>query len=240
MNDILNSFGEWWRERRNSSLYFTYVFFLVLWNWKIIFLLFVEENVPRNISSFELAMSLYPPITGIIPVDFLLYKCYELIFPAVFTFLAIKYLPKVNDWAHEIEVTNYFKRRLVYDGKRSKFEKDRTSFLEKIAEQKEAQKIYKTEIDEKTTEKEKWQNEFADLSSNEKIPFAKAMSQAIESIYYSRGSFNRGSFGKELLDLLLSYKIISVQIRDGVGERLEFTPKGEEFAKMFTSVSRLG
>ena len=239
MENIFNSFNEWLRERRNSSLYFTYIFFLILWNWKVLFLLFIENNVPRYTSNFEYAMSLYTPLTAYSLIDFLLYKVSALLVPALLTFLAIKYLPKLNSWAHKIGVGNYFDRRLVYDEKRADFEDKRTDFLKRIAEQKEKQKGYRIDIEEQTTDKEKWQNEFADLVADNNLPFSKAMSSAIDSIYYRRGNFNQGEFGRELLDLLLSYQIVTVQIRDGVGERLEFTKKGEEFAKMFTSKARL-
>ncbi len=238
MDNIFNSFNEWWNERRNSSLYFTYILFLVLWNWKVLFILFIENNVPPHVSNFQYAISLYLPITGQFPLDFLLYKANALLVPALLTFIAIRYLHEVNSWAHRIGVSNYFERRLIYDEKRADFEDKRTDFLKRIAEQKEKQKGYKIDIEEQTTDKEKWQNEFADLIADKNLSFSKAMAKAIDSIYYSRGSFNHGEFGKDLLDLLLSYQIISVQIRDGVGERLEFTQKGENFAKMFTAKAR--
>ena len=239
MEHIFSSFGEWWRERRNSSLYFTYFFFLIIWNWKFLFLLFIEENIPRHVSNFQYASTLYTQISGVYWIDILLYKAWALLIPAFFTFLAIKYLPRVNAWAHKIEVKNYFDRRLVYDERRSLFEKQRTKFLRDIAEQKEKQKEYKEDIEEQTTEKEQWQNEFAELAQNQE--FIKAMSNAIDSIYYRGGSFNQGAFGKELLDLLLARQIVVVQFRERVGEaRLEFTPKGEDFAKMFTSKTRYG
>ena len=239
MENIFNSFGEWWREKRNSSIYFTYIFFLVLWNWKFLFLLFVEENIPKHVSSFQYAMSLHEPVTNICWIDFLLYKCWALLVPVLLTFLAIKYLPRVNAWAHKIEGKNYFDRRLVYDEQRSEFEKQRTKFLRDIADQKEKQRKYKEDIEDQTTDKEQWQNEFAELVTD--TNFVKAMSNAIDSIYYKMGNFNQGAFGKELLDLLLARQIVAVQLRKQSNEaRLEFTPKGEEFAKMFTAKSRWG
>lgn len=239
MENILNSFGEWWRERRNSSLYFTYIFFLILWNWKFLYILFIEDNIPKYISNFQYAMSLYHPITCIYWVDFFLYKCWALLIPAFLTFLAVRYLPRVNAWAHKIEGKNYFDRRLVYDEQRSEFEKQRTDFLREIAKQKEKQKGYKEDIEEQTTEKEQWQNEFATLANDK--DFIQAMSKAIDSIYYQAGSFNQGNFGKELLDLLLALQVVAVEFRPQISEaRLKFTPKGEEFAKMFTSKARFG
>lgn len=239
MENILSSFGEWWREKKNSSLYFTYLFFLILWNWKFLFLLFVEDNIPPFVSNFQYALSLYEPITNHYWVDFLIYKGCALLPPVLFTFLAVKYLPRLNAWAHEIEVGNYFKRRLVYDEQRTEFERQRTTFLKDIAEQKEKQKAYKEDIEEQTTEKEQWQNEFAELASDK--VFVKAMSNAIDAIYYHAGSFNQGAFGKEFLDLLLARQIVEVNFRKQIGEaRLEFTAKGEEFAKMFTAKSRYG
>lgn len=237
MENILESFGEWWRERRNSSLYFTYIFFLIIWNWKFLFLLFVEDNISEYVSNFHYAMSLYEPITEHFWMDFLLYKCSAFLIPALFTFLAIKYLPRLNEWAHRIEGKNYFDRRLIYDEQRSEFEKQRTQFLRDIAVQKKKQSGYKEDIEEQTTEKEQWQNEFAELATDK--DFVKAMSNAVNSIYYSSGNFNQGEFGKELLDLLLARKIITVEFREQTASaRLKFTLKGEEFAKMFTAKSR--
>lgn len=239
MENVLESFGEWWRERRNSSLYFTYIFFLIVWNWKFLFLLFIEENIPKHVSSFQYAMSLYEPLTGNYWLDVVMYKCWELLVPALLTFLAIKYLPWINAWAHKIEGQNYFDRRLVYDQQRSDFEKQRTKYLREIAQQKEEQKVYKEEIEEQTTDKEQWQNEFAELAKDQS--FVKAMSNAIDSIYYHAGTFNQGAFGKELLDMLLARQIVVVEFRKQVSEaRLAFTEKGEEFAKMFTAKSRWG
>lgn len=239
MENILSSFGEWWRERRSNSLYFTYVLFLILWNWKFLFLLFIEDHIPLHVSSFQYAMSLYSSITGTYWIDLLIYKSWALLMPALFTFLAIKYLPWVNAWAHEIELKNYFSRRLGYDEKRAEFEEKRTIFLKRIAAEKEKQKGYKDDIEEQTTEKEKWQNEFTELAKDSE--FIMAMSKAIDSIYYHAGIFNQGAFGRELLDLLLARQIVVVQFRKQVSEaRLEFTPKGEEFAKMYTAKSRWG
>ena len=237
MENILDSFGEWWRERRNSSLYFTYIFFLILWNWKFLFMLLIEENVPKYLSSFQYAMSLYQPITNNSWVDFFLYKSWELLVPVLLTYLAIRYLPRVNAWAHRIEGKNYFDRRLVYDEQRAEFEKQRTNLLREIAGQKEKQKGYKEDIEEQTTEKEQWQNEFSELANDN--DFIKAMGNAIDSIYYRAGSFNQGEFGKELLNLLLARQIVVVEFRQQISEaRLKFTQKGEEFAKMFTSKAR--
>lgn len=239
MTNVLESFGEWWREKRNSSLYVTYIFFLILWNWKILFVLFIEKNIPEHVSSYQYAMSLYVPITENYLLDFIIYKFLSLLVPAVLTFLAVKYLPNVNAWAHKIEGKNYFDRRLINDEQRSEFEKQRTRFLKNIAEQKEIQRVFNEDIEEKTTEKEVRQNEFAELAKDKN--FVEAMNKAIDSIYYNAGSFNQGGFGKELLDLLLARQIIEVEFRAQLHEsRLKFTLKGEEFAKMFTAKSRWG
>lgn len=240
MENFFNSFGEWWRERRNSSLYFTFIFFVIVWNWQVFYLLFIAEQVNPIISNFQYVLLQNKPISAFPLLDWLYFKCNELVIPIFLTFLSVRYLPQLNDWANNIENENYFNRRLSYDKKRAEFEEKRTVYLKKIAEQKVRQQVYKEEIDEQTTEKEEWQNEFADLVNDNTSLFSNAMSKAIGSIYYSRGNFNQGEFGKELLDLLLSNRVISVQVRDGVGERLEFTKKGEEFAKMFTSKSRVG
>lgn len=240
MENILNSIGEWWRERRNSSLYFTFILFVILWNWETFYLLFISEPIYPFVSNFQIITGQYVTLTNIFVFDWFITKITQLLPPALLTFLSIVYLPKLNDWAHDIELTNYFARRLKFDQERAIFEEKRTVHLKKIAEQKELQKVYKDEIDQQTTEKEKWQNEFADLANDQNSLFPTAMSKAIDTIYYRRGGFNQGEFGKELLDLLLGYQVITVQVRDGVGERLEFTKKGEEFAKMFTSKSRMG
>jgi len=180
-------------------------------------------------------MSLYKPITEYYIIDLVLYKLWELLVPALLTFLAIKYFPRVNAWAHRIEGKNYFDRRLVYDEQRSEFEKQRTNFLRGVADQKEQQKGYKEDIEEQTTDKERWQNEFAELAADN--AFVKAMGNAIDSIYYRGGIFNQGAFGKELLDLLLTRQIVVVEFRASEA-RLKFTQKGEEFAKMFTLKAR--
>lgn len=162
MEKIINSFLQWMEEKNSSSFYFTYILFLVLYNWRIIYIIFNGTNSDYKERLLRLDQYIY--ITQIEYYNYfniitsydikllnILIKIFiyflPFIVPAFLCFLSIKYLPKINNWASLVSGEFYYKGKLERDRQKSNyiFEKekeliDRSGAVSKINEEQEKEK----------------------------------------------------------------------------------------------------
>ncbi len=124
MTEAWGQFVQWIREKTSSPIYFTFLAYYIAWNWKIFHVLFIEDHskflTPRveyvermQILSFGEWTILETPFEWL---------CH-IVPPAVFTFLTIKYLPRVYNWALGMHLDDVFFRKEMYYKKKLSYEK---------------------------------------------------------------------------------------------------------------------
>ena len=120
MDGFWSSLSKWFNEKTSSPLYFTYIGFFIAWNWKFFQIIFLEnENLfltPR-IEYIKSKLIFHTPLYSKIserlniPIDWLLNTAWHILPPAIFTYLAIVYLPKVHKWALDKYLESRFERK---------------------------------------------------------------------------------------------------------------------------------
>lgn len=247
MDGFWSSASKWFNEKTSSPLYFTYIGFFVAWNWKFFQIIFLEnENLflaPRieYIKSklfFSTNFSLIIPAWLHILVDWLLNTAWHILPPALFTYLAIVYLPKLHKWALDKYLESRFERKRMFATK--KFEDDKWLLdQEKIhsrtrkdfASIKEQQLEVEKRIQKTMTDEERWELEYQEF---EKIPTFFKFKQIIETIYKHNGYVEDSSVRHvEAGVLAVADARGLVSYVDGRRNDIELTKKGKFFAKMY-------
>ncbi len=250
MNDFIKSSVDWFKEKTNSSLYFTYFIFVIFWNWKTFYTLFFEDaslfespRIEYIIANF--GVHFYATNGGILytVLEFFTNIIWHAGVPILLTFLAVKYLPRFNAWAHKIEVKNYFDRKRVYDTEKDIYQKDLTSFLETEAEEKKKQKTAKDSIQVSQTQEEKWDFEFFRINDED----IRAIKVGISAIYEKSGRFLTNPMNAS--DLRFKYIPHDLYARldsmnlikkdDSDSSRIEFTEKGKYFVRKLQEQKRI-
>lgn len=251
MNEIFKTIWDWFKEKTSSPLYFTYIFFLIIWNWKIFYILFWEDSSlflsPRTeyISIFEFHIPwnipVPPPWTNLSLnpiIDWPINTLWHILPPIIFTYFAIVYLPKLHAWAHSIHLGYFYQRKEICAKKELEYQKKYTENLEIEAKEKERQeqqikKMEKTKIQLG----EKWEVEFKKIFSDTRN--LEAIDNAATAYYKTRGNFyssNKNMRDPEQityispgdLSRLDAFDIIKIDMAEST---LEFTEKGKFFIK---------
>lgn len=234
-NDIIDSMRGWFKEKTNSPLYFTYILLAIIWNWKILYILFFESPTFFDAPRIEYLDSLQQIDLPYQFINWVLNTCWHILPPAVFTLLAVKYLPFINHWAHNIYLDHYFLRKELFDKKNLEYERRRTGNIGEIAKEKQEQTKSRKTIRESSTQEERWDEEFDKLSHN--LNFINSLNKAIVVVYKTSGNFtthpesNRTSLtyiDPESLSRLDTSGIISFSKGD-YGDKISFTDKGKYF-----------
>lgn len=155
MNDFVQSISKWFTEKTSSSMYFTYAIFFLTWNWSFFQIVFLEDSslfyYPRieyiySNLFFDIPLLFHTPYWFYIITTFFINVAWHVIPPVIFTFLAIKYLPSLNQRVLRIELKNRFNRKKDFVLARSEYEqwelneeRDREKRLEDLGEIKSSQ-----------------------------------------------------------------------------------------------------
>lgn len=251
MDGFWSSASKWFSEKTSSPLYFTYIGFFIAWNWKFFQIIFLESenlfSVPRIEyikSKLFFSTPLYSkfPEWARISIDWILNTVWHILPPAIFTYLAIVYLPRLHKWALDKYLENRFERKKMFEIK--KFEHDKwlldqenlhSQTLKNFASIKEQQLATEERIKKTMSDEERWELEYQEF---EKSSTFFKFRQIIETIYKYDGFIestetfqpirhaDAGSLAMADTRELISY-------RDGSRNTIELTKKGKFFAKMY-------
>jgi len=128
MDGLLSSLSRWFNEKTSSSLYFTYIGFFIVWNWRFFQIVFLEKETlfssPRieYINSHLLfSIPTYSQIPGWINsvMNSVANYGWHIVPPAILTYLTIIYLPYLHHWALEKDLENRFERRRMFEIKKA-------------------------------------------------------------------------------------------------------------------------
>lgn len=249
MNGFWSSASKWFNEKTSSPLYFTYIGFFVAWNWRFFQIIFLEnENLflaPRieYIKSklfFSTNFPLIIPAWLHILVDWLLNTAWHILPPAIFTYLAIVYLPRLHKWALHKYLESRFERKRMFEIKR--FEDDKwlldqekihSKTLENFASVKEQQLKTEERIQKTMSEEEKWGIEYQEFEKNHSFYKFK---QIIETIYKYNGIIDErlGDAPHADTSSLATADTRELTTYSGSSRNvIELTKKGKFFAKMY-------
>lgn len=245
MNGFWSSVSSWWNEKTSSPLYFTYLVFFIVWNWRFFQIIFLEDGAlfasPRleYIQSnlfFSVPFSTSTPVLVGILLEGMINFCWHIGPPALLTFFAIKYLPILHKLAFDIHIKNYFARRDAYRSADLVYQKGETARLTEEATEKALQYKQKTKIEriEKAkTQEEKWSEDFEDFK---KTSLFDNFKQIVHSVYKNSG---RTWWGNEIMDSNIKafadargLIIISANKNNG-GDMVSLTDKGKYFVAKF-------
>ncbi|KKW11184.1 MAG: hypothetical protein UY50_C0019G0012 [Parcubacteria group bacterium GW2011_GWA2_49_9] len=257
MEGFWSSVSSWWSEKTNSPLYFTYLGFLAVWNWKFFQVIFLESadlfSTPR-IEYVKSALLFSVPVPESIPIwisgliDWLANFSWHLMPPIIFTYLAIVYLPKLNAWAFDIHLTNHFSRKSAYRVANLAYEKGMEQSMKEVLESKDRQiqtqqKIQKKEktLQKTLTDKERWEIEYNEF---EKHPLFSKFQEILTSVYKHNGvieyadtlSFRNKeilSLGADIKAVADAKKLITITDSDGNVTKIALTDKGRFFAEKY-------
>ena len=247
MNGFWSSASKWFSEKTSSPLYFTYIGFFIAWNWRFFQIIFLEnENLfltPRieYIKSEILFSTNFPLIIPAwlhILVDWLLNTAWHILPPALFTYLAIVYLPRLHKWALGKYLESGFDRKRMFERKRFEHdkwlldqEKIHSKTLENFASVKEQQLKAEERIQKTMTDEERWELEYQEFEKS--TSFFK-FRQIIETIYKHRGYVESGAMRYvEAGILAMSDARGLVSYVEGSRNAIELTKKGKFFAKLY-------
>lgn len=160
MSDIISSFREWFNEKFNSPLYFTYIGIFVLYHWKSVYVLFFE-NVINDSNRITTALNYWGP-----HLDFTLrYKSFEISFldeilnfilpylvPVVLTYVFIEFIPILNSWAHRIYLKNLLARKIQFYEHLSEVETKRARLLKESVKARQSQVESVSELEKQKDE----------------------------------------------------------------------------------------
>lgn len=249
MDGFWSSASKWFNEKTSSPLYFTYIGFFVVWNWKFFQIIFLESDSlfssPRVEYVYSNLWLNFPlnfrvPIWLNIPIDFIINFAWHTIPPAFFTYLAIVYLPKLHKWALDKYLESVFERKRMFATK--KFEDDKwlldqekihSQTLENIASVKEEKLKTEERIKKTMTDEEKWELEYQKFEKN---PSFYKFKQIIETIYKYDGIIDEGYGVAHHADTgaLATADTRELITHSGSNRNtIELTKKGKFFAKMY-------
>ncbi len=186
MKELTDSLVSWWREKTNGPLYFTYLTFLAGWNWRSIYILFFDSSESYSLPRLEYFNS-FVALHGLGPwFDPVLNATWALVPPTLLTFLAVRYLPYVNAWAHDWHLKHYFRRKEAWDKASIDYERKQAGFYQQRTRATKAKRAAKTELDRVLTPEEKWDDEFANLDQSG----VDALQTLFRIIYNTSGSYS--------------------------------------------------
>ena len=243
---------EWFKEKNNSSIYFTFIFTTITWNWKFFYALFLSpEQDILNLSSIDYALSvsrflerLYfsthsfifdSLILGI--VNFFLFFSV----PALFSFLMIWYLPHVNVLAHKKSLQFFFKRKSEYDLQNSSYLENKNKetgkqikTLREIEIKSQTKANIEKDIKSKESPEEAVKSDINTFASNEFN--LKALKRANEIVYSNNGYYTTDS-GYGTRENFIEPAYLSKLDVNGLiswvdsANRIEFTERGKVFLR---------
>ena len=245
MNDIAKSVWDWFKEKTSSPLYFTYIAFLIVWNWKFFYILFWEDSSLLSETKVEYVSTYFLNFQfGIngwqasewqnVILNWILNVIWHIAPPALLTLLAVVYLPYIQSWAHKIYIKNYFERKGVYDIENLEYEKRKTARLSQRVAQKEEQKKQVIRLEKALTQEEKWLAELDRVSSNQN--YVEAIRRAYNAVYKTNTRFSNdissaNTLGFTYISAEYLSRLDTLGLVDIKSSTINFTDKGKFFLK---------
>ncbi|PIR86444.1 hypothetical protein COU13_00885 [Candidatus Kaiserbacteria bacterium CG10_big_fil_rev_8_21_14_0_10_43_70] len=237
MSEFWSSFSKWFGEKANSPLYWTYFGFFVAWNWKFFQVIFLEhESLFRQPRIEYLDSILFHP-TSIELVNWLVNLIWHVGPPAILTYGAIVWLPKIHHWAFDIYTENLFVRKLAFQKRKVQYEEDVAALTKKEAVAKRVQATQKKEIEKAKTQEEKWQEDFEQI----KRPDLLHSFQNLVSVIYKQGGMayphNIESSlpnASAVMAFAGTNDLIDTEKRESGSPLIRLTDKGKYFSRLLS------
>jgi ribosomal protein S19E (S16A) len=228
MDELAKSISTWFKEKTSNPVYFTFLLYVVICNWRVFYVLFFEDATLLTMPRIEYAerFNVQNRLIGLL---------WHFVLPTLLTFITIRYLPYVYTWAHRYYTKHHFDRLRIADEARRDFERDRARFLAETAGYKEQQATNTRRIEQASSEEDRWYEEFNELYIDEQ--FVNALNTADRVIYGKTGRYvtrasevadSNGLIIPAHLSILETIGLITI---DHEKRRIQFTPKGLYFVK---------
>lgn len=229
MTEIFSSFASWFKEKKASPLYFTYIFSVILFNWKFFYALFWQEQAALRVPRIEYALAY---LTNSNIWEHLLYFVG---LPALSAFILIRWAPLVTNWAFGVHINFYYQRLLKRDEAKLNYEKSQELNLNKLAhisvEKAKSEKIIKTNI----SEEEQWNSELSKFKKN----LLEEKLNKLANVIYKHGGQIRDAYGSDRIDIDTLVFADSNGLITLKNYLIQFTEKGKYFLKELLNLKDL-
>ncbi len=215
----------WPRERTVSPLYGTYIISNILWNWKFFYVLFFQAQSALNVPKIEYIESKF--LTG----DVFSQAWHELYFfipPIIFTFIIIKWVPRLTSWAYNLSVRDDFGRRRAFEVEKLSFERQQKDILSQYLQIKQEKNITQEKIELIMTDEERWTAEYEEFK---KTPGYINFNGLLVNIYQNEGYVRSGAnpLDPETYAVVDSLGLIMARTE----YQISLTEKGKFFVKKY-------
>lgn len=230
MIKFLDEISKIWSERGAASTYGTLLLWLIIWNWKFLFILFLEDAADITGLRSQYAVNHHFYISGDIFVDSFVNFSLYLLPPLILTYLAIWQLPKLVGIAHAKSLSFEFQRKRQRLDEATEYARYKaagdTTRAAAVVEQKAAERI----VEKALTEQDKWKIELEEVMTNKNDLAAITVARRI--IYEQQGYFSTSISDKEgyISPDLLS-RIDTLGIAEIESSQLQPTQKGKFFLR---------
>ena len=238
MNDFWSSFSKWFGEKANSPLYWTYFGFFVAWNWKFFQIIFLEDANLFTAPRVEYLNTLLVSPFEILVVDWFINLAWHVVPPALLTYIAIVYLPRLHKWAFGIYLVHHFDRKTMFQEHKANYEKKMAKLTKQEAVAKKARVEQEQIIERTKTQEEKWRDEFEQI----KRPDLLNGFQRLVGIIYQHGgvlyayqiedsSLNNAS---TIVAFAGTNDLINTEKRESGSTLIQLTDKGKYFSRLLS------
>ena len=258
--DVKDSLIQVLKERVTSPLYGTYVITWLLWNWRAVYItLWVSEDSIKNQTKLEYlieAASYTPSPTVVwkIDISILINIFYFFVVPAALTWLALSWLPNLQNWAYQQYLDFKEARRESLNIFNDKIEKHKQSlqntedYVEAIQKEKleiqrareeleklrsEREKLQQTQEEVELSEEDQWDLEYEEFKSGK---YFEVFNKIKNIIYGDRGDVSLEKRNSDFMDALIYFHANEiVEYRDANRDFIELTEKGAYFLKKYVN-----
>lgn len=240
MDGFWSSFPKWFSEKTSSPLYFTYIGFFIVWNWKFFQIIFLESDKVFSRPRIEYLQFLSFQPTQYELINQSLNAFWRTVPPAVFTYIAIVWLPIVHKWAFSIYLNNYFDRKIAFQEKKSKYEEMAAQLTKQEAIAKKTQAEQKQIIEKVKTQEEKWTEEFRAIKQRHLL---NQFQQLVGAIYARGGLMFAADVNGYVTNApsVMAFagthdliQVIEKKYGSSTNSFIELTDKGKYFSRLLT------
>lgn len=249
MDGFWASFLRWFNEKTSSSLYFTYIAFFIVWNWKFFQIIFLESNTlffaPR-IEYIDRELLFHWWVYSGVPywlhwlafsVNLIANFAWHIMPPIAMTYLAILYLPKLHKWALAKDLENRFERQRMFQSKKREYDewlldqaqKESRTLID-LASEKEQQAKAEKKIQETMSDVERWGLEYGIF---EKTAHFYKFRDILITVYQFNGLIQVDGVIHADTGTLAMADIWELVSRARGSNVIELTKKGRAFAKLY-------
>ncbi len=219
--------AQWAKERTTSPLYGTYIFSVILWNWKFFYTLFFQDQTVLGMPKIEYVENKF---LGDGIVEHLLFF---VVWPLVTTCFIIWIMPFFSSLAHKAHLRFYFDRKNMYDAAALEYENKKSRNLQQLVRIKKEQMTNEKEIEKNLTEADLWAAEFNEFARSS---IFNKFRQVIRAIYEDNGYINR-QFSIDTSILAVADSRGLIKFITGPRSQIEFTEKGKLFVKKYLEIN---